>query len=162
MPRFYDEVVYDGFRALVLSDIGGVTLWHFPCEIEVDDMQNKIENAFRGLAACGVRHGDPKLHNLILVDDLSCAMVVDFEYAELDSPTNWDKSAAKGDAEECYKTDELEKRVMRESARRACMTLGDRAAEVERQRELAKMASVLFRQQPCSNPGTEEESPYAD
>ncbi|ROT34610.1 hypothetical protein SODALDRAFT_329722 [Sodiomyces alkalinus F11] len=167
VPRIYGEAEYSGFRALVLSDVGGVTLHHLPCDTEVDDLKGKIEAAFRGLAACGVKHGDPETHNVILVDDFRHAIVVDFEYAEF-VDTEWDTSPSKEDASACWHTYIETKAVLLESRRLSRMTPEKFAALRREEQNRAEAAALRLQAQrkhwfeEYKNSRGDEGVPYVD
>ncbi|KAK4115961.1 hypothetical protein N656DRAFT_775960 [Canariomyces notabilis] len=70
IPRCYGQAQYEGTRALVLSDIGGV------CVVEpegavlsVQDMRLLFDQALRALASRGITHDDLKLDNFHLINN---------------------------------------------------------------------------------------------
>jgi tRNA A-37 threonylcarbamoyl transferase component Bud32 len=98
VPRLLGQIEYDGGRALVLDDIGGVCLADPSggmVMLEKGDERRRGEELGRllgealvELAAKGVSHDDTKLDNFHLVGDGDRdggrIMVVDFELVDLD------------------------------------------------------------------------------
>ena len=82
IPVCFGEASVEGRRALVLSDVGRITLCDPPSyERDKNEMGNMIDNAFRAITKLGVEYGDIKLDNFHLVS--TCGgekiMVVDLE-----------------------------------------------------------------------------------
>ena len=87
IPVCFGETSLDGRRALVLSDVGRVTLCDKPSlQRDRDDMEKMIDDAFWALAKFGVGYGDIKLDNFHLVNgpdgDNRKIMIVDLESVE--------------------------------------------------------------------------------
>lgn len=78
IPILYGEAAHEGDPALVLSDVGGVPLYHDAClELDVYDVTKLLEDALRPIIAFGVEYADAKLDNFRLVGDR--IVVLDFE-----------------------------------------------------------------------------------
>ncbi|KAK4149092.1 hypothetical protein C8A00DRAFT_19189, partial [Chaetomidium leptoderma] len=85
IPVCFGETSLDGRRALVLSDVGRVTLCDKPAlQRDRDDMGKMIDDAFWALAKFRVGYGDIKLDNFHLVrgPDGDRIMIVDLESVE--------------------------------------------------------------------------------
>ncbi len=87
VPICFGETSLDGRRALLLSDVGRVTLCDKPSlQRDRDEMEKMIEDAFWALAKFGVGYGDIKLDNFHLVNcpggDNHKIMIVDLESVE--------------------------------------------------------------------------------
>jgi hypothetical protein len=87
IPVCFGETSLDGRRALVLSDVGRVTLCDKPSlQRDRDEMEEMIDAAFWALAKFGVGYGDIKLDNFHLVNSLGGdsrkIMIVDLESVE--------------------------------------------------------------------------------
>ncbi|KAK3298567.1 uncharacterized protein B0H64DRAFT_385520 [Chaetomium fimeti] len=82
IPICFGEASVEGRRALVLSDVGRITLCDPPSlERDRDEMANMIDDAFRAITKLGVEHGDIKLDNFHLVSTRAGdkIMIVDLE-----------------------------------------------------------------------------------
>lgn len=85
IPVCFGETSLDGRRALVLSDVGRVTLCDRPAlQRDRDEMEELIDAAFWALTRFGVGYGDIKLDNFHLVSgpDGDRIMIVDLESIE--------------------------------------------------------------------------------
>lgn len=99
IPRLLGELEYDGARALLLSDIGGVCLAS-PAGgmvlqekgddelVRAKELGRLLRDALGALAGMGVSHDDVKLNNFHLVGEGegegAKVMVVDLEQVDLD------------------------------------------------------------------------------
>lgn len=66
-------------RALILSNMGGTQLNMVP-GLNKAHVENMLTNCLRALTHLGVGHGDPKLDNLLLVEDHVVAIDFDSAY----------------------------------------------------------------------------------
>ena len=85
IPVCFGETSLDGCRALVLSDVGRITLCDKPAlQRDRDEMGKMIDDAFWALMKFGVGYGDIKLDNFHLVSspDGDRIMIVDLEFVE--------------------------------------------------------------------------------
>jgi predicted Ser/Thr protein kinase len=73
------ETETTGPRALVLSDIGGVSLSDSAAQgLGISELEKMLEESFRALSGCKVAHDDRNLDNYRLVDRKSI-MIIDFD-----------------------------------------------------------------------------------
>ena len=87
IPIFYGEArCDDGTPALILSDVGGVPLWHESAfELAEMDLKKMLQASFGSLASYGVYYDDLKLDNLRFVGDK--IVILDLENVDtLNSP----------------------------------------------------------------------------
>jgi hypothetical protein len=76
------ETEETGPRALVLSDVGGVTLKDSAARgLGGEELERMLEVAFRALSACRVAHDDRNLGNYRLVDGRKRVGIIDFEHS---------------------------------------------------------------------------------
>ncbi|KAL8303429.1 hypothetical protein RB600_007059 [Gaeumannomyces tritici] len=86
VPKLYGQTEYPGTddvrrRALVMSDIGGVSLDEPKVgSLPLDHVEEMLKKAFRSILDAGVIHCDTKLDNIHLVDDR--IMLIDFDSSE--------------------------------------------------------------------------------
>ncbi|KAH8711364.1 hypothetical protein HC256_008177 [Beauveria bassiana] len=81
----YGEAYCDGTRALVLEDVGGVSLYHRSALVEMSEeqMAQMILASYRLMISLNIAYDDWKLDNLYLVDGR--VVFLDMEYVyELD------------------------------------------------------------------------------
>ncbi|KAM3497821.1 hypothetical protein MY10362_008843 [Beauveria mimosiformis] len=85
IPVCYGEAYYDGTRALVLEDVGGVSLYHRSALVEMSEEQiaQMILASYRPMISLNLAYDDWKLDNFHLVDGR--VVFLDLEYVyELD------------------------------------------------------------------------------
>lgn len=83
IPKCYGELRYNGAKALLLSDIGGVCLaTPEGALLEVAELRRLLHEAFTALGRFGALHDDTKLDNFHLVGDK--IMVMDLESVSMD------------------------------------------------------------------------------
>lgn len=85
VPIYYGEVRYNGFRSIILQDVGGASLRE-PAGmlLEFEELARLLEECYVALFSFGVRLEDTQLGNFILVDGK--AMVIDLEMVTFDNP----------------------------------------------------------------------------
>ncbi|KAK7398028.1 hypothetical protein QQX98_012605 [Neonectria punicea] len=83
VPVCYGQTRYKGARALMLQDVGGVSLAEpAGATLEFDQFSRLLQECFRALHGLGVNPEDPQLGNFILVDGRIVA--VDLEMVSFD------------------------------------------------------------------------------
>ncbi|WAO96964.1 Hypothetical protein NCS54_01466100 [Fusarium falciforme] len=82
IPICYGLAWCDGKRALVLSEVEGITPFEQPVDTPLDapEFCRRLRVAYGELGAYGLMYGDPKLDNYLLVDDR--IVIVDLETVE--------------------------------------------------------------------------------
>ncbi|OAA63631.1 Protein kinase-like domain protein [Niveomyces insectorum RCEF 264] len=80
IPYFYGEATCEGKRAIVLSVVDGVVaLKQEKPRLSIEELQQRLRVVAVAMEPYRIVYGDPKLGNLILVEDR--VMLVDLEYA---------------------------------------------------------------------------------
>lgn len=79
IPICYGKAVYEGSRALILSVLEGVRPFYqdIDCPLDEDELDRRVESAFRQLATFGVTNGDTKLDNFLVTEQ--SVLLVDLE-----------------------------------------------------------------------------------
>ena len=86
VPTLYGTAVCQGRRALLLEDVGGVSLAEpAGLTLELGELSQLLQDCWFALSRCGVLQCDPLLGNFILVDGKLKA--VDFDIADFDPHT---------------------------------------------------------------------------
>ncbi|KAJ4224616.1 hypothetical protein NW757_014326, partial [Fusarium falciforme] len=82
IPICYGLAWCDGKRALVLSEVEGITPFEQPVDTPLDapEFCRRLRVAYGELGAYGLMYGDPKLDTYLLVDDR--IVIVDLETVE--------------------------------------------------------------------------------
>ncbi|KAJ4307646.1 hypothetical protein N0V84_012590 [Fusarium piperis] len=85
VPVYYGEVRCNGFRSIIIQDVGGASLRE-PAGIllEFEELARMLEECYLVLIRFGVRLEDTQLGNFILVDGK--VMVIDLEMVTFDTP----------------------------------------------------------------------------
>ena len=145
VPVYYGEAEYAGRRALVLSDLGNKSFDEAPgYDKDIENVITKIEAPFRALASCGVSHGNPDLHNLMLVDGESRIMIVDFELASLNDSLYWSQSQCRLDAQECYGAYRHYRNILLRQHARQRMSEEEKEAERKEYQEADRRTAEFF------------------
>lgn len=78
VPVYYGEVRYNGFRSIIVQDVGGASLRE-PAGmlLEFEELARLLEDCYVAIASFGVRLEDTQLGNFILVDGR--VMAIDLE-----------------------------------------------------------------------------------
>lgn len=85
VPICYGQVRHDGAQALLLQDVGGVSLAEpAGATLDLDTLSRLLQECYSALHALGVHHDDPQLGNFRLVDGGSRIIAVDLEMVAFD------------------------------------------------------------------------------
>ncbi|KAK3371894.1 hypothetical protein B0H63DRAFT_513445 [Podospora didyma] len=87
VPIYYGQVRYDGRKALILQDVGGVSLAEPVCAtLEVEEFSRLLQECYRALHAFAVHQSDAQCGNFHLIGGR--LMALDLEMADFDLPAD--------------------------------------------------------------------------
>ncbi|KAJ5915521.1 hypothetical protein N7466_011454 [Penicillium verhagenii] len=101
IPQLYGQGAFNGIPALILSDLGGTTLFDLGLNrSQIDDrmLENELYEAVKSLYDHGVEYWDEKLDNYLFCED-GKVRIVDLELVEFPNPDErlpWPKSCGLG------------------------------------------------------------------
>ncbi|KAJ5468636.1 hypothetical protein N7475_006388 [Penicillium sp. IBT 31633x] len=81
IPRLFRQGYFNEIPALILADIGGITLYDLACrkdKIDGEMLERELKKAPRALYDHGVQYEDQRLDNFLLCDN-NKVMIVDLE-----------------------------------------------------------------------------------
>ncbi|KAJ5938202.1 hypothetical protein N7454_004544 [Penicillium verhagenii] len=99
--HLYGQGVFNGIPALILSDLGGITLFDLGLKrSQIDDkmLENELHKAVKSLYDHGVEYWDEKLDNYLFCED-GKVRIVDLELVEFPKPDErlpWQKGSGLG------------------------------------------------------------------
>ncbi|KPM39094.1 hypothetical protein AK830_g7458 [Neonectria ditissima] len=92
IPNFYGQVRFNEARAIILQDIGGVSLAEpAGATLDFDTFSTLLQECCCALQSCGVTPEDHQLGNFVLVENK--IMAVDLEMVSFDKPTEYTRTS---------------------------------------------------------------------